>query len=397
MSAPTPEAPADSSSQDLSNARVLLVDGHSMAFRAFFALPVDNFATTSGQPTNAVFGFTSMLINLIRDEQPTHLLVAWDVSRATFRTDAYPEYKGTRSATPDEFKAQIPLIHEVLGALQVAHIGVADVEADDVLATMARRAVEGGAQVLICSGDRDTFQLVGERATVLYPRKGVSELARMTPADVEAKYGVAPQRYPDLAALVGESSDNLPGVPGVGPKTAAKWITAYGDLEGIVANAAAIKGKAGESLREHLAQVLLNRQINALLTDVDVPISLAQTERQPIDRAAVHEVFDALQFRVLRDRLFQIVAEDAVSEDADDLEVPTPNCPQAPWASGSNPVADRPSASRSPAATPRDRGMPGWSRWPTARASASPWTCPRWVRRTTPRSAVCSAMSRSPW
>ncbi|WP_108720316.1 DNA polymerase I [Miniimonas sp. S16] len=290
-----------------------------MAFRAYFALPVENFATTDGQPTNAVYGFTSMLINLIRDEQPTHVMVAWDVSRASFRTQAYAEYKGTRSATPEEFRGQVPLIQEVLGALRIPHVGVEGVEADDVLATVAVRAEAEGARVLLCSGDRDTFQLVSDAVTVLYPRKGVSDLVRMTPADVEEKYGVPPARYPDLAALVGETSDNLPGVPGVGPKTAAKWITAYDGLDGVIAHADAIAGKAGQSLRDNLAQVVLNRQVNQLLRDVDVPITLADTERVPVDRDAVHEVFDALQFRVLRDRLFQLLPEDEVRQEVEGL------------------------------------------------------------------------------
>ncbi|ROR93446.1 DNA polymerase I [Salana multivorans] len=301
------------------DARVLLIDGHSMAFRAFFALPVENFATTSGQPTNAVYGFTSMLLNLIRDFAPTHLMVAWDVSRASFRTTEYAEYKGTRSATPSEFKGQIPLIHDVLGALSIQHVGIDGVEADDVLATMATRSAEAGAQVLVCSGDRDTFQLVSDRVTVLYPRKGVSDLVQMGPAEVQEKYGVTPERYPDLAALVGETSDNLPGVPGVGPKTAAKWIAAYGGLEGIVAHVGMITGKAGDSLRENLAQVVLNRRLNGLLRDVEVPFSLEDIARGPIDRAAVHEVFDALQFTVLRDRLFQLLPQDEGKEEVASL------------------------------------------------------------------------------
>ncbi|GMA31146.1 hypothetical protein GCM10025875_11380 [Litorihabitans aurantiacus] len=241
------DAPATTSIDLVDGAKLLLIDGHSMAYRAFFALPVENFATTDGQPTNAVYGFTSMLINLVRDEKPTHVFVAWDRSGPTFRTEQYPEYKGTRSASPDEFRGQVALIQEVLGALTVPHLGIEGIEADDVLATIATRAQERGAEVLICSGDRDTFQLVTDRVTVLYPRKGVSDLARMTPEAVEEKYGVPPERYPDLAALVGETSDNLPGVPGVGPKTAAKWITAYDGLQNVVASADQIKGKAGRT------------------------------------------------------------------------------------------------------------------------------------------------------
>ncbi|MBK5218119.1 MAG: DNA polymerase I, partial [Propionibacteriales bacterium] len=193
--------------------RLILVDGHSVAYRAFFALPVENFATSTGQPTNAVFGFTSMLINVIRDEVPTHVAVAFDVSRHTFRTDEYADYKGTRAKSPEEFKGQIPLIKEVLGALNITVFEKDGFEADDILGTLATKAEAEGFEVLICTGDRDALQLVTDNVTVLYPRKGMSDLARMTPAAVQEKYGVAPANYPDIAALVGESSDNLPGVP----------------------------------------------------------------------------------------------------------------------------------------------------------------------------------------
>ena len=297
--------------------RLLLLDGHSLAYRAFFALPVANFATSTGQPTNAVYGFTSMLINVLRDEKPTHIAVAFDVSRQTFRMAEYAEYKAGRSATPDEFKGQISLLHEVLDALRIPHVEVEGFEADDVLATLTTAAIEraGIDEVLVCSGDRDTFQLVTDRVTVLYPVKGVSELARMTPAAVEKKYGVPPQRYSDLAALVGESSDNLPGVPGVGPKTAAKWIQQYGDLTGVVAHIADIPGKAGQSLRDNLDLVLRNRRLNQLIHDVAVDVTVDDLERKTWDREEVHQVFDGLEFRVLRDRLFSTL--EAVEVEAD--------------------------------------------------------------------------------
>lgn len=295
--------------------RLLLLDGHSLAYRAFFALPAENFSTSTGQHTNAVYGFTSMLINVMRDEQPTHLAVAFDVSRQTFRTEQYAEYKAGRSATPSEFKGQVSLLHEVLDALRIRYVEVDGYEADDVLATLTTQALAEGMEVLICSGDRDSFQLVTDTSTVLYPVKGVSELARMTPAAVETKYGVLPERYSDLAALVGESSDNLPGVPGVGPKTAAKWIGQYGDLTGLVAHVDEIKGKAGESLREHLDGVLRNRRLNQLVRDLDMPVTIADLERQNWDREQVHAVFDSLEFRVLRDRLFEYL--DAPQEEAD--------------------------------------------------------------------------------
>nr|WP_306255096.1 DNA polymerase I [Ornithinimicrobium cryptoxanthini] len=296
--------------------RLLLLDGHSLAYRAFFALPVENFSTTTGQSTNAVFGFTSMLINVMRDEAPTHIAVAFDVSRQTFRTTEYPEYKAGRSATPSEFKGQIPIIREVLDALRIPHVELDGFEADDILATLTSRAREDGMEVLICSGDRDALQLVGDKVTVLYPRKGVSDLARMTPAAVSEKYGVGPELYSDLAALVGESSDNLPGVPGVGPKTAAKWINQFGDLSGIVTNADQLSGKAGQSLRDHLDGVLRNRRLNQLVGDLELPLQLADLERRVWDREEIHTVFDRLEFRVLRDRLFEYL--DPVEDEADE-------------------------------------------------------------------------------
>ncbi len=288
-------------------ARLLLLDGHSLAYRAFFALPVENFSTSTGQTTNAVYGFTSMLINLLRDEQPTHVAVAFDVSRQTFRSEQYAEYKAGRATTPDEFKGQVSLLHEVLAALRIPVIEKPGYEADDVIATLSTQATALGIEVLICSGDRDNFQLVNDTTTVLYPVRGVSELWRMTPDAVEQKYGVPPARYPDLAALVGESSDNLPGVPGVGPKTAAKWIITYGDLHGVVAHVDEIKGKAGDSLREHLDGVLRNRRLNALVCDLELPLGPAELLRQQWDRDEVHQVFDGLEFRVLRERLFESV------------------------------------------------------------------------------------------
>ena len=285
-------------------ARLVLLDGHSLAYRAFFALPVENFSTATGQHTNAVYGFTSMLINMIRDEQPTHMLVAFDVSRQTFRSEAYAEYKANRSKSPDEFSGQIALIKDVLAALRIPVAEAEGYEADDVIATLSTQALASGLEVAVVSGDRDTFQLVTDQLTILYPTRGVSEVRRMTPDAVQEKYGVPPQRYPDLAALVGESSDNLPGVPGVGPKTAAKWLNQFGSLDDLVTNVDQVKGKAGDSLREHLAQVLQNRQINELVREVPLTVRPDDLVLQPWDRDEVHKIFDALEFRVLRDRLF---------------------------------------------------------------------------------------------
>jgi DNA polymerase-1 len=275
--------------------RLLLIDGHSVAYRAFFALPVENFSTTTGQSTNAVFGFTSMLINVLRDEKPTHVGVAFDVSRKTFRFDQYAEYKGNRAKSPPEFTGQIPLIKEILDALHITTFEKEGFEADDIIGTLTTRAESAGMEVLICTGDRDALQLVTDQTTVLYPRKGVSDLARMTPAAVEEKYAVTPDHYPDIAALVGETSDNLPGVPGVGPKTAAKWINQYGTLEALINDIENVPGKAGESLREHVDSVLRNRSINALILDLDLPAGPADLAFDTVwDREAIHTVFDAL-------------------------------------------------------------------------------------------------------
>jgi DNA polymerase-1 len=315
-----------------------------MAYRAFFALPAANFSTTTGQHTNAVYGFTSMLINVLRDEAPTHVGVAFDISRQTFRMAEYSAYKAGRSATPDEFKGQISLLHEVLDALKIRYVEVDGFEADDVIATLTKAAIDeaGIDEVLICSGDRDTFQLVNDRVTVLYPVKGVSELTRMTPAAVEKKYGIPPERYSDLAALVGESSDNLPGIPGVGPKTAAKWIQQYGDLTGLVAHVDEIKGKAGEALRDCLDDVLRNRRLNQLV-HVPFEISVADLQRQTWDREEVHKVFDGLEFRVLRDRLFATLeAVEVEAESGFDLQGVVLSSEQVPaWLTEHAPAGTR--------------------------------------------------------
>ncbi|MGB3827488.1 MAG: DNA polymerase I [Ornithinimicrobium sp.] len=297
--------------------RLLLLDGHSLAYRAFFALPAENFSTTTGQTTNAVYGFISMLINVLRDEAPTHIAVAFDKSRSTFRTEEYAEYKAGRAKTPDEFSGQLPLIREVLDALRIAHLDMDGFEADDIIATLTARAREDDMEVLICSGDRDAIQLIDKRCTLLYPRKGVSDLVRMTPEAVLDKYGVTPALYSDLAAMVGESSDNLPGVPGVGPKTAAKWLGQYEDLTGVVANIDQLPGKAGQAMREHLDSVLRNRKLNRLIDDLETGLSVSDTVRHTWDREEVHRVFDGLEFRVLRDRLFEYLGAVENESEAD--------------------------------------------------------------------------------
>ncbi|MFI9464409.1 DNA polymerase I [Streptomyces xiamenensis] len=288
--------------------RLLLLDGHSLAYRAFFALPAENFTTAVGQPTNAIYGFASMLANTLRDEEPTHLAVAFDVSRKTWRSDRYDGYKATRSASPDEFKGQVELIGELLDTMRVRRFAVDGFEADDVIATLATRAADEGFHVSIVTGDRDCFQLVSDRVTVLYPTKGVSELTRFTPEKVEERYGLTPARYPDFAALRGDPSDNLPGIPGVGEKTAAKWIHQFGSLDDLLERADEVKGKAGANLREHLDSVRLNRELTELVRDMELECGPVDLVRSPYDRKAMTVLLDVLEFRnpSLRERLFAV-------------------------------------------------------------------------------------------
>ncbi|GAA2467336.1 DNA polymerase I [Winogradskya humida] len=302
-------------SDDAQTPRLLLLDGHSLAYRAYFALPVENFSTQTGQATNAVFGFTSMLINMLRDEKPTHIVVAFDVARQTFRTELFPEYKAGRSETPKPFLGQVSLIKEVLEALRIQVVEKPGYEADDIIGTLTTQALEQGFDVIVSTGDRDSFQLSGEKVTILYPVRGVSEVWRMTPEAIETKYGVPPNRYRDKAALVGDSSDNLLGVPGVGDKTAAKWINQYGGLDGVIARVDEIKGKVGDSLRAHLSQVMRNYDLNKLVCDLELPVGPQDVKWQGWDREAVHQVFDALEFRVLRERLYSYL--EAVEPEAE--------------------------------------------------------------------------------
>ena len=284
--------------------RLLLLDGHSLAYRAFFALPVENFSTTTGQPTNAVYGFTAMLINVLRDEQPTHVAVTFDVSRSTFRTEAYAEYKAGRAETPTDFQGQVSLVREVLDALRIPIVCAEGFEADDVIATLATQASADGMDVLIVTGDRDAFQLVDERVTVLYNSRGVSDMRRMTPDAVQEKYGLSPAQYPEFAALRGDPSDNLPGIPGLGEKTATKLIQQYGDVAHLVDHVDEVKGKVGDNLRAGIASVLRNRRLTELVRDVPLTVHPAELRLGQWDRDEVHKVFDALQFRVLRERLY---------------------------------------------------------------------------------------------
>jgi DNA polymerase-1 len=295
---------------------LMLLDGNSLAFRAFYALPAENFKTKNGLTTNAVYGFTAMLINLLRDEGPTHIAAAFDVSRQTFRAERYPEYKAGRASTPDEFRGQIDITKEVLGAMGITVLAEPGYEADDIIATLATQADGAGYRVLVVTGDRDSLQLVNSNITVLYPIKGVSALTRFTPDAVVEKYGLTPEQYPDFAALRGDPSDNLPGIPGVGEKTAAKWIVEYGSLQGLVDNVDEVRGKVGDSLRTNLSSVVLNRELTHLVRDVPLAQTPDTLRLLPWDRDQIHRLFDDLEFRVLRDRLFDTLA--AVEPEVDE-------------------------------------------------------------------------------
>jgi DNA polymerase-1 len=286
---------------------LLLIDGHSLAFRAFYALPIDSFVTRDGQHTNAIHGFLSMLNLLLQNERPTHLAVAFDKSRVSFRTAEYPEYKGTRGETPSEFKGQIPLLQQALAAMNIPTLEVDNFEADDILATLATRGAAEGFNVLVTSGDRDTLQLVTPEITVLYPNaRGVSELKRYDRDAVFEKYGIEPEQYPEIAALVGESSDNLIGIDKVGEKTAVKWIQQYGTVDNLLAHADEITGVVGNYLREQQDRAIRNRKLNRLVTDMELPLAPADLARKPMDVDAVSEIFGRLQFKALLERLLKI-------------------------------------------------------------------------------------------
>lgn len=278
------------------NETLLVVDGHSLAFRAFFALPVDNFSTSSGQATNAVWGFATMLAQVIDVEKPDHLGVAFDVKGGTFRNEMLPQYKGTREAAPEELLTQLPLIQRMLTALGVTYIEKPGFEGDDVIATLATMGDKAGYHTLVLSGDRDAFQLVDDNVTVLYPGHHFKDLKHMTPQSIIDKYKVTPAQYPDLAALRGETADNIPGVPGVGDGFAAKWINQFGSLDGICEHADEIGGKKGESLRANIDQVKLNRKVNALVRDVDLGVDIEDLTFGTVDVAQIDALFKELEF-----------------------------------------------------------------------------------------------------
>jgi DNA polymerase I len=296
--------------------KLLLLDGHSLAYRAFFALPVENFATSTGQHTNAIYGFASMIISLIRDEKPTHIATAFDVSRKTFRSEKFPEYKANRAATPDEFRSQISYIYELLDAFRIPHYELEGFEADDVIATFVSQFKDEG-EIVICTGDRDSFQLVSKGVTVLYPKKGVTELARMTPEAVLEKYGLTPEQYPDFAALRGDPSDNLPSIPGVGEKTATKWIQEFGNLKSLVAKVDSVPGKAGEALRNSLAAVITNRELTQLRHDVPLHPEFSELEWRGLDKSHLNQLFEKLEIKALKERIKALAGEEAEVIDVD--------------------------------------------------------------------------------
>ena len=291
--------------------KLLLIDGHSLAYRAFYALPAENFVTSAGQHTNAIYGFASMLINLITSEKPTHIATAFDVSRKTFRSERFPEYKANRSATPDEFRSQTSFLFELVHGFGIKHFAVEGFEADDIIATLAKRAESDGFEVLICTGDRDSFQLVNSKTTVLYPKRGVTDLARMTPEAVLEKYGLTPAQYPDFAALRGDPSDNLPSIPGVGEKTAAKWISEFGSLEKLLAKVDTVGGKVGDSLRANLASVELNAELTRLRSDMEIGTPLSELLWGGVSSSELNQLLDKLEIKALKDRVKALGASDA--------------------------------------------------------------------------------------
>ena len=312
----------------MSNGRLLLIDGHSMAYRAFFALPAENFTTAQGQHTNAIYGFATMLISLLKEEKPTHVAVAFDVSRKTFRTDIFPEYKANRAKTPDEFRSQMSFLNDLVSGFGIEQFAVEGYEADDLIATITKRAEKDGMEVLICTGDRDSFQLVTDKTTVLYSKRGVSEMARMTPDAVQEKYGMSPDQYPDFAALRGDPSDNLPSIPGVGEKTAAKWVVEYGSLQELISNVDKVGGKVGQALRDNIDSVIRNRELTQLVHDAPVDLELTNLAWAGVVESDLTKLFEQLEFRTLKDRLKPILSADSVASKKIEVEEFTLFSPQ---------------------------------------------------------------------
>src|SRR5256886_5616961 len=285
--------------------KVLLLDGHSLAFRAFFALP-DTLVTSSGQVTNAVYGFTAMMIRLLADERPQGVVVCFDKGVPQFRVDQYAEYKAGRAATPDLFRQQLPLIREVLETLRVPAVELEGYEADDLLATLAKHAREQEFEVIIVTGDRDILQLVRDGVSVIMTRRGISDVIRYDAPTVLERYGIPPEKWTDFVALKGETSDNLPGVPGIGDKTAAQLINKYGDIESVIAHADELTPKLREAIKSHADQVRINRELGRLLNDVGLDLDPAKLRLEPWDDEVVRKLFTSLEFRSLHERLKEL-------------------------------------------------------------------------------------------
>lgn len=292
-----------------------------MAYRAFFALPAENFTTAQGQHTNAIYGFATMLLSLLSSEKPTHVAVAFDISRKTFRSEIFPEYKANRAKTPDEFRSQMSYLHELVTAFGITTFEVEGFEADDIIATIAKQAERENAEVFICTGDRDSFQLVNEMTTVLYPKRGVSDLIRMTPDAVQEKYGMSPEQYPDFAALRGDPSDNLPSVSGVGEKTAAKWIVEYGSLHELISNIDRLRGKVGQSLRDCVNDVIRNRELTQLVANVPLDLSIDALAWNGVDENKTNSLFEKLEFKTLKDRMKPILLKGSTKSAEPEFEL----------------------------------------------------------------------------
>src|SRR5205085_1385948 len=285
--------------------RLFLLDGHSLSYRAFFALPT-SLVTSTGQITNAVYGFTSMLIKLLGEERPDYIAVAFDLGRPTVRLEKYPDYKAGRRETPDEFRQQLGLILEVLETLRIPIIRIEGHEADDAIATLALRAVEQGIDVVIVTADRDFFQIVRPGITVLFNRKGISDIVRYDEAAVTERFGLPPEKYLEYVALKGDASDNIPGVPGVGEKTASKLVQDYGSIEELLKHTDDLKPKLRESISAAGDQLVLNKELAKLETDLDLDITPEEAVMGEWDVDAVRRLFTSLEFRTLFDRLAEV-------------------------------------------------------------------------------------------
>src|ERR1700678_176616 len=286
-------------------ARLMLLDGNSLTYRAFFALPSD-MATASGQVTNAVYGFTSMLVNLIKDHHPDYLVVAFDRPEPTFRHDLIPSYKATRSPAPDILRQQMGLVRQLVDTMRLPVVEAPGYEADDVLATLATKAAAAGDDAIVVTGDRDTYQLVEDpHIKVLYNRRGVSDYVLYDEAGIQARTGVTPALYPQYAALRGDPSDNLPGVPGVGEKTAAKLVNTYGDLDALYSHLGDLTPKLRESLAENEARVRQNFLMTPLVRDVPIALELDDLVFAGSDREELNNLFTLLEIKAPKDKILK--------------------------------------------------------------------------------------------